>query len=248
MGKQPKVVPGEADNVGRGLAHVHEVDVARDARLCESLPKNVQMSTDEGGQRGIGQSGRGPVEERDEVNVRRRPHTVSLDEAAVLPLEAGDVAPPPVSTSDSTLSLAVSSQLPPFPSAERTEPVNATRAVPSSSGVSARGHLPASTPSMSSAQAGTERDARLAEELTLVQTARTALVRGDASGALEAAETHRQRFPAGRLVEERESVAIQALVRLGRGEEARGRAADFERKYPTSILLPAIGRALRSIK
>ncbi len=97
------------------------------------------------------------------------------------------------------------------------------------------------------AQPGSERDATLADELTFVQTARTALVRGDAAGALASAERHRQKYPGGRLSEERESIAIQALARLGHGAEARSRAADFERVYPRSMLLPVISRALGSI-
>jgi len=155
------------------------------------------------------------------------------------------VAPPPVSVSDSSVAIMASSALSATSSAE---PQSATRAVASSSGASAPSHPHTSAQATAPAQAGTERDAKLAEELALVQTARTALVRGDAPGALDAAEIHRQRFPSGRLVEERESIAIQALVSLGRGDEARRRAADFERKYPTSMLLPAISRALRSIQ
>jgi hypothetical protein len=108
---------------------------------------------------------------------------------------------------------------------------------------------PMAKPSVSaSARLGeAERDTKLAEELTLVQTARTALVRGDAASALDTADTHRRRFPSGRLAEERESVAIQALARLGQGDEARRRATDFERRYPTSVFLPVVARALRSI-
>jgi outer membrane protein assembly factor BamD (BamD/ComL family) len=67
------------------------------------------------------------------------------------------------------------------------------------------------------------------------------------ASAFETTELHGRRFPKGRLAEERESVAIQALVRLERHEEARRRASDFERRYPTSVFLPVIGRALRSI-
>lgn len=105
---------------------------------------------------------------------------------------------------------------------------------------------PASPPVVrppTSALSQEERDAKLAEELALVQMARTALMRGDAAGAFEAAERHRKMFSGGRLAEERESVAIQALAKLGRTDDARTRAAAFERKYPNSVALPIVRAA-----
>ncbi|WP_394843274.1 hypothetical protein LZC95_40270 [Pendulispora brunnea] len=80
----------------------------------------------------------------------------------------------------------------------------------------------------------------LAVELSLVQMARAALARGNYAAALDATEQHARAFPKGHLTEERESLAIQALVGAGRDAEARARAARFRAKYPQSPLLPTL--------
>jgi hypothetical protein len=46
---------------------------------------------------------------------------------------------------------------------------------------------------------------------------------------------HERRFPSGKLVQEREMLAIQALQRLGRTEEANARIARFRERFPSSI-------------
>jgi hypothetical protein len=45
---------------------------------------------------------------------------------------------------------------------------------------------------------------------------------------------HRARFLHGAFEQEREVLAIEALVRLGRRAEAQGRAASFEAAFPHS--------------
>jgi hypothetical protein len=77
-------------------------------------------------------------------------------------------------------------------------------------------------------------EAAMDEELTLLESAYEALRKGDAAGALAEAERHATRFPAGALAQEREVLAIDALVRLGRRAEAESRAAAFRVRYPTS--------------
>jgi hypothetical protein len=72
-----------------------------------------------------------------------------------------------------------------------------------------------------------------AAELALIRRAHDAL-RASPARALEIAEEHRQRFAAGALVQEREVVAIEALVHLGRTEAARARAAAFHARWPRS--------------
>lgn len=72
------------------------------------------------------------------------------------------------------------------------------------------------------------------EELSLLESAYEALRKGDAAGALAEAERHAARFPSGALAQEREVLAIDALVRLGRRAEAEARAAGFRARYPTS--------------
>ncbi|NOU28980.1 MAG: hypothetical protein HOO96_13840, partial [Polyangiaceae bacterium] len=75
----------------------------------------------------------------------------------------------------------------------------------------------------------------LAQEQALVDTARAALARGRAVDALRAADEHAARFPAGKLAEERENLAIQALAFAGRRDEALARAARFHKRYPGSL-------------
>ena len=80
----------------------------------------------------------------------------------------------------------------------------------------------------------------LDRERILIDTARTALTRGDAPSALELLTRHARDFPAGELVEEAEALRIQALVRMGQMPEARAAADRFRVRYPRSLLLSAI--------
>jgi hypothetical protein len=75
---------------------------------------------------------------------------------------------------------------------------------------------------------------RLGEETTLIRDARQALRAGNATRALRLLEEARQLFPAGVLQQERERLAIEALVKDGRRADASARAAAFLRRYPDS--------------
>jgi hypothetical protein len=75
---------------------------------------------------------------------------------------------------------------------------------------------------------------RLREETTLIRDARQALRAGDAARALGLLDESRRLFPAGVLQQERERLAIEALLEDGRAAEASARAAAFLRKYPNS--------------
>jgi hypothetical protein len=88
------------------------------------------------------------------------------------------------------------------------------------------------------------RDVALSEERALVELARTALSRRDPTQAFSAIDQHAARFPKGQLVEERESLRVQALASTGRLEEAKSKAAEFRRRFPESMLLPAVEAAL----
>jgi hypothetical protein len=70
-------------------------------------------------------------------------------------------------------------------------------------------------------------------ELGLLQRAGD-LLRSDPAGALDLAEQHAERFPSGALAQEREVIAIEALVGLHRDSEARDRAQHFVRDFPGS--------------
>lgn len=52
--------------------------------------------------------------------------------------------------------------------------------------------------------------------------------------ALSLTEQHRTDYPGGKFSQEREIIAITALVRLGRSGDASARAARFRKAYPTS--------------
>jgi hypothetical protein len=86
-------------------------------------------------------------------------------------------------------------------------------------------------------------------ELRLIARAREALAR-DAAQALAITAEHGSAFPAGRLAEERELIAIAALVRLGRQADAAVRVRAFRDAHPASAHLRRIdsmlGRAIES--
>jgi hypothetical protein len=71
-----------------------------------------------------------------------------------------------------------------------------------------------------------------------------ALARGENLAALDAVKQHVREFPRGRLREEREAIAIQALAQAGETDQARARAALFREAFPTSVFLPAVEAAL----
>ncbi len=73
----------------------------------------------------------------------------------------------------------------------------------------------------------------LAEEVRLLRAAEGSLA-SNPSEALRLGEEHRRRFPRGTLAQEREVFVIDALVRLGRAEAARGRAVRFHARYAGS--------------
>jgi hypothetical protein len=91
------------------------------------------------------------------------------------------------------------------------------------------------------------RDVDLAAERAQLEEARRAIAGGRSGAAFEALARHARSFPRGRLSEEREALWIQALVGAGRVDEARDRAAAFRRRFPRSMLLPALEAALGTI-
>ena len=84
----------------------------------------------------------------------------------------------------------------------------------------------------------------LAAERTLLDIARLAFGRGEGDEALAALARHERLFPNGQLAEEREALAVRSLVLTQRLDQARARAARFRRRYPASVMLPAVEAAL----
>lgn len=89
--------------------------------------------------------------------------------------------------------------------------------------------------------AGTE--SASAEEYALLRSARRALADNPAR-AMQFTDQHRRRFPNGMLTQEREAIAIEAEVRLGRILQARARTAAFFVLFPNS---PYRGRVERAV-
>jgi len=89
-----------------------------------------------------------------------------------------------------------------------------------------------------------EKARSLAEQQALLDEARGALRRGDGNAALAALRQHLARFPQTVFDEEREAVAIKALLLIGQRDAARQREAAFERRYPASLLTHSLRAAV----
>ncbi|HEY5377100.1 MAG TPA: hypothetical protein VIK01_25640 [Polyangiaceae bacterium] len=79
-----------------------------------------------------------------------------------------------------------------------------------------------------------------AQELAVLQPARSAIARGDFAAALQAVSEHSRLFPSGLLGEERDALRVRALSGLHRSEEANRAVAAFRRRYPRSVFLKSI--------
>ena len=71
------------------------------------------------------------------------------------------------------------------------------------------------------------------EEIALLARAHDAL-RGSPAQSLELCREHEKKFANGRFSQEREAVAIEALVHLGRRDEAEKRWSSFQTRFPGS--------------
>jgi hypothetical protein len=86
----------------------------------------------------------------------------------------------------------------------------------------------------------------LAAERMVLDGARSSLVHHDAAGALAALRSHEQAFPRGQLLEERESMRVQALSLAHDYSSARAAGERFRRHFPRSMFMPAVEQALDS--
>ncbi len=78
-------------------------------------------------------------------------------------------------------------------------------------------------------------------EIALLKRAREALARNPGT-ALALAEQHRELYPKGRLGQEREVIAVTALMRMGLPTSAKDRAEQFKRSYPRSAYIGQLER------
>ncbi|MCB9603735.1 MAG: hypothetical protein H6722_12225 [Sandaracinus sp.] len=79
-----------------------------------------------------------------------------------------------------------------------------------------------------------ETSSRSLSEPALLERARRLLASAP-QRTLALARAHERRFPEGALIEERELLAIEALVGVGRVDEAERRARRFLRRWPDSV-------------
>ena len=84
----------------------------------------------------------------------------------------------------------------------------------------------------------------VAAERTLIDVIRAAVARGKNKDALAAIARHQKEYPDGSLREEREGLRIIALARSGKKELAEAKAKAFRKRYPKSLLMPAVNKSL----
>lgn len=104
-----------------------------------------------------------------------------------------------------------------------------------------------SSPAPKPASEPTDDGRSVAAERALLDAARIALASGEPTQALDVVARHAREYPRGRLAEEREAIAVRALVKAGRYDEARSRAERFQSVYPRSVAAPAVSAAIHSI-
>ncbi len=127
----------------------------------------------------------------------------------------------------------------------RPQPTLPASSVAPSSSVAATAPIPALNPSVSAVPNAPPHAVSLSSERLLLEGARTALARDDGAAAMVSLDRHATKFPNGELAEEREALAIQALVSMGRRDEARSRATRFQARYPLSMFAAAVDAALQ---
>jgi hypothetical protein len=88
----------------------------------------------------------------------------------------------------------------------------------------------------------------LAAERTVLDRARSALLRRDGAAALTALRSHQRSFPRGQLLEERESMRVQALALVRDADTVSAAAERFKHRFPRSMFLPAVEQAAEAAR
>jgi hypothetical protein len=104
---------------------------------------------------------------------------------------------------------------------------------------------PASAPAPAPASAPGTAFPPLSAELPFIDLARSSLAKGLPGYALSSLDTYDLRFPHARLAEEARVLRIEALVKLGRTDDARVVADRFLRDAPTSPYAPRVRSLVR---
>jgi len=84
----------------------------------------------------------------------------------------------------------------------------------------------------------------LALEIAAIDGAKRTLATGDAAAALAKMDAYDMTFPQGMLAAEAHALRIEALVRVGRRDEARTELARFRTSHPGSPLLESLTRVV----
>jgi hypothetical protein len=151
-------------------------------------------------------------------------------------------ASPSLAPAVASASTEPSSSSSPTPSSSPSPSPPAPAVVASASSVASNAAPAVAPPRPTTARAG-DRDSGLARERVWIEQARMAMARGAVSDALAALDGHAREFPAGRLTEEREALAVHALAAAGRSDEAAARARLFRQRWRSSVFMPIIDRA-----
>lgn len=94
---------------------------------------------------------------------------------------------------------------------------------------------PDAAPAPAVARSKRENAGTVADELALIERARSSLGRGQASSALRTLKTHRRQFPKGAFLEEAAALRASALCKSGKAAAAQKASASFLRRYPNSV-------------
>ena len=111
------------------------------------------------------------------------------------------------------------------------------------SGDSAKPMAPASA-APTTPSSGSPDPSNLASEQAQIDIARAALARGRPADALRSLGEHSRLYPSGKLREEREALAVQALAQSGQKAAAASRAERFRRSFPNSFFGPVVEQAV----
>lgn len=181
----------------------------------------------------------GASHERPSNATRDRPAPTQVPPATTV--SASNEAPPTPALSRS-VEAADKTTSPPDPPSDVQEPARST---PDAVVAKPRAGAAATATADSTRSAPpTAAPAAAASELELLRDARLAVHQAPAR-ALQLTEEHARLYPRGLMTQERELIAISALVALGRRTAALSRAAAFERLYPTSPYRKQLGDLLR---
>ena len=86
----------------------------------------------------------------------------------------------------------------------------------------------------------------LPAETAMLEKAR-GVIGSDPAAALAVCDAHRKAYPRGKLSAERELLAIDALRRLGRGDEAKRRGEAFIAGNPQSLYVERVRKLIEGL-